>query len=113
MRHGQLYPVCSWQDILLIFAEMQLDSRTMFTPKTNAMFIRSIGEPVLAHIVGYSEHGDAYCRISSEHEGNTIRDGHASVCCLSLHVHSPPRSAQSEDLSSTQACVHRHPKWSL
>ena len=33
------------------------------------MFIRSIGEPVLAQLVGYSEHGDAYRRICYEREG--------------------------------------------
>ena len=30
------------------------------------MFIRHTGEPVLAQVVGYSEHGDAYHRISDE-----------------------------------------------
>ena len=53
-----------WQDTLLIFAEMELDSTTIFTPGTNVMFICSTGEPVLAQVVGYSEHGDAYRRIS-------------------------------------------------
>ena len=59
-----LYPLYSWQDILLFFAEMELDSTTMFTPGTNVMFIRSTGEPVLVQVVGYSEHGDAYHCIS-------------------------------------------------
>ena len=36
------------------------------------MFIRSTGEPVLAQVVGYSEHGDAYRRISNEPEGKTV-----------------------------------------
>ena len=36
------------------------------------MFIRSTGEPVLVQGVGYSEHGDAYCRIPYEREGKTI-----------------------------------------
>ena len=72
MRHCHLYPLCSWQDILLTFAEMELDSTTMFTPGTNVMFIRSTGEPVLAQVVGYSEHGDAYRRISYEREGKTV-----------------------------------------
>ena len=37
-----------WQDILLTFAELELDSRTMFTPGTNVLFIRSPGEATLA-----------------------------------------------------------------
>ena len=36
------------------------------------MFIRSTGEPVLAQVVGYSEHGDAYCRIFYEREGKML-----------------------------------------
>ena len=57
--HCHLYPLYSWHDILLTFAEMELDSTTMFPPGTNVMFIRSTGEPVLAQVVGHSEHGDA------------------------------------------------------
>ena len=30
------------------------------------MFIRSTGEPVLAQVVGHSEHGDAYRRITAQ-----------------------------------------------
>ena len=59
VRHCHLYPLYSWQDSLLAFAEMELDSTTMLTPGTDVMFIRSTGEPVLAQVVGYSEHGDA------------------------------------------------------
>ena len=33
--HCHLYPLHSWQDILLTFAEMELDSTTMFPPGTN------------------------------------------------------------------------------
>ena len=62
----------SWQDSLLTSAEMELDSTTVFTPGTNVMFIRTTGESVLAQGVGYSEHGDAYRRISYEHEGKTV-----------------------------------------
>jgi hypothetical protein len=43
VRHCHLYPLYSWQDILLTFAEMELDSTTMFTPGVNVMFIRSAG----------------------------------------------------------------------
>ena len=67
-----MYPLYSWQDILLRFVEMELDSTVMFTPGTNVMFIRSTGEPVLAQVVGYSEHGDAYRRIPYEPEGKTV-----------------------------------------
>ena len=45
MRHCHLYPLYSWQDILLFFAEMELYGTSMFTPGTNVMFIRSTGEP--------------------------------------------------------------------
>ena len=65
VRHCHLY---SWQDILLPFAERELDSTTMLTPGTNVMFIHSMGEPVFAQVIGYSEHGDAYCRIYYECE---------------------------------------------
>ena len=72
MRHCHLYPLYSWQDILLTSAEMELDSTTVLIPGTNVMFIRSTGEPVLAQVVGYSEHGDAYCCISYECEGKML-----------------------------------------
>ena len=55
--HYHLHPLHSWQDILLTFAEMELDNTTMFPPGTSVMFIRSTGEPVLAQVVGHSEHG--------------------------------------------------------
>ena len=70
--HCQLYPMHSWQDILLTFAEMELDRTTMFPPGTNVMFIRSTGEPVLAQVVGHSEHGDAYRRITFDRDGKTV-----------------------------------------
>ena len=41
--HYHLYPLYFWQDILLTFAEMELDSTTMFPPGTSVMFIRSTG----------------------------------------------------------------------
>ena len=69
VRHCHLYPLYPWQDILLIFAEMEFDSTVMFIPGTNVMFIHSTGEPVLAQVVGYSEHSDAYRHISFEREG--------------------------------------------
>ena len=52
VRHCHLYPLYSWQDILLTFAGMEFDSTTMFTPGMNVLFIRSTGEPVLAQAVG-------------------------------------------------------------
>ena len=71
------------QDILLTFAEMELDSTTMFPPRTNVMFIRSTGEPVLAQVVGHLEHGDAYRRITFDCDGKTVLHDCASVWRLS------------------------------
>ena len=78
--HYHLHPLHSWQDILLTFAEMELDSTTMFPPGTIVMFIRSTGEPVLAKVVGHSEHGDAYRRISYDR---------ACKCLCTVGVWSP------------------------
>ena len=116
--HYHLHPLHSWQDILLTFAEMELDSTTMFPRGTSVMFIRSTGEPVLAQVVGHSEHGDAYRRISYDRDGKTVLHDRASVRRLSLpRAPSPPRPAQSEASSSTwaeqRALVHRRPKRSL
>ena len=36
--HYHLHPLHSWQDILLTFAEMELDNTTMFPPGTSVMF---------------------------------------------------------------------------
>ena len=118
MGHCHLYPLHSWQDILLPFAEMELDNTTMFPPGTNVMFICSTGEPVLAQVVGHSEHGDAYRRITYDRDGKTVLHDRASVRRLSLpRAPSPPRPAQSEASSSTRAeqraLVHRRPKRSL
>ena len=41
-------------------SELELDSSTMGTLGTSVIFIRSTGEPALAQVVGYSQHGDAY-----------------------------------------------------
>ena len=90
--HCHLYPLHSWQDILLTFAEMELDSTTMFPPGTNVMFICSTGEPVLAQVVGHSEHGDAYRRITYDRDGKTVLHDRASVWRLTLpRAPSPPR----------------------
>ena len=84
MGHCYLYPLHSWQDILLTSAEMELDSTTMFPPGTSVMFIRSTGEPFLAQVVGHSEHGDAYRRITYDHDGKTVLHDRVSVRRLSL-----------------------------
>ena len=84
--HCHLYPLHSWQDILLTFAEMELDRTTMFPLGTNVMFIHSTGEPgepVLAQVVGHSEHGDAYRRITFDLDGKTVLHDCASVWRLS------------------------------
>ena len=92
--HYHLHPLHSWQDILLTFAEMELDSTNMFPPGTSVMFIRSTGEPVLAQVVGHSEHGDAYRRITYDRDGKTVLHDHASVRRLSLpRAPSRPRPA--------------------
>ena len=116
--HCYWYPLYSWQDILLNFAEIELDSTTMFPPGTNVMFIRSTGEPVLAKVLGHSEHGDAYRRITYERDGKTVLHDRASVRCLLLpRAPSRPRPAQSEASSSPRAqqraLVHRRLKRSL
>ena len=92
--HCHLYPLYSWQEILLTFAEMELDSTTMFPPGTNVMFICSTGEPVLVQIVGHSEHSGAYRRMTYDHDGKTVLHNRASVRRLSLpRAPSPPRPA--------------------
>ena len=92
--HYHLHPLHSWQDILLTFAEMELDSTTIFPPGTSVMFIRSTGEPVLAQVFGHSEHGDAYRRITYDRDGKTVLHDRASVRRLSLpRAPSPPRPA--------------------
>ena len=92
--HYHLHPLHSWQDILLTFAEMEIDSTTMFPPGTSVMFIRSTGEPVLAQVVGHSEHGDVYRRITYDRDGKTVLHDRASLRRLSLpRAPSPPRPA--------------------
>ena len=58
-----------------------LTTQPCFPPGTSVMFIRSTGEPVLAQVVGHSEHGDAYRRISYDRDGNTVLHDRASVMC--------------------------------
>ena len=84
MGHCHLYPLHSWQDILLTFAEMELDNTTTFPPGTNVIFIRSTEEPVLVQVVGHSEHGDAYRRIIYDRDGKTVLHDRASVRRLSV-----------------------------
>ena len=55
------------------------------------MFICSTGEP---EVVGHSEHGDAYRRITCDRDGKTVLHDRASVRRLSLpRAPSPPRPA--------------------
>ena len=100
------------------FAEMDLDSTTMFPLGTSVMFICIKGQPVLAQVVGHSESGDAYRRITYDRDGKTVLHDRASFRRLSLpRAPSPPRFAQSEASSLTRAeqraLVHRRPKRSL
>ena len=82
--HCHLYPLHSWLDILLTFADMELDNTTMFPARTNVMFIRSTEEPVLVQVVGHSEHGDAYRRITYDHDGKTVLHDRVSIGRLSV-----------------------------
>ena len=54
--------------------------------RQSVMFIRSTGEPVLAQVVGHSEHGDAYRRITYDRDGKTVLHDRASVWRLSARV---------------------------
>ena len=89
--HCHFYPLHSWQDILLTFAEMELDSTTVFPPGTSVMFIRSPGEPVFAQVVRHSEHGDAYRRITYDRDSKTVLHDRASFRRLSLPRAPSPR----------------------
>ena len=118
MGHCHLYSLHSWRDIFLTFAEMELESTTMFPLGTSVMFIRSTGEPILAQVIGHSEHGDAYRRITYDCDGKTVLHDCAFVRRLSLpRAPSAPCPAQLEASSSTRAeqraLVHRRPKRSL
>ena len=73
--------------MLLTFAEMELDSTTIFTLGTNVMFIRSTEEPVLAQVVGYSEHGDAYRSISYERAATLFFRFAVQLLCLKMCVY--------------------------
>ena len=42
MGHCHLHPLHSWQDILLTFAEMELDSTTMFPPGTSGEHVEEL-----------------------------------------------------------------------
>ena len=59
----------------------------MFTPGTNVMFIRSTGETVLAQIVGDSEHGDAYRRMSYERAAIAFFRFAVQFLCLKMCVY--------------------------
>ena len=66
------------------------------------MFIYIKGEPILAQVVGHSERGDAYRRITYDLYGKTVLHDRASVRRLILpRAPSPPRFAQSEASSLT------------
>ena len=58
---------------------MELDSTTMFLPGTRVMFIHPPGEPVFAQVVGHTEHGDSYHRITYDRDGKTVLHDRASV----------------------------------
>ena len=101
--HYHLHPLHSWQDILLTFAEMELDSTTMFPHRTSVMFIRSTGEPVLAQVVGHSEHGEQVVF----YKGHSRREmGSPKSACAC-------QASYQEGKTTTQECCPKHSsgKW--
>ena len=64
--HCHLYPLHSWRDILLSFAEMELDSTTMFPPGANVTdddsYLNSDTEVVWVKSALGSAHTDFGCR---------------------------------------------------
>ena len=70
--HCHLYPLYSWDDIFPTFAEMELDSTTMFPPGTNVMFIRSTGEPFLAQQVAFYK-GNSRREMGSQKSATTCQ----------------------------------------
>ena len=110
LRHCHLYPLYSWQDILLTLAEMELASTTMFTPRTNVMFIRYAGALVLVQVVGYSEHGDAYCHISCECAASVFFRFAVQFLCLKMCVHGGsivPRRGDGVEDPHVATVLHR------
>ena len=51
------------------------------------MFVCSTGEPVLAQVVGFSEQGDAYRRISYERAATVVFCFAMQFLCLKMCVH--------------------------
>ena len=112
--HYHLHPLHSWQDILLTFAEMELDNTTMFPSGTSVMFIRSTGEPVLAQVVGHSEecpwcvgHGTQFWEQVVFYKGHSRRemDSQKSACAC--------QASYQEGKTTTQECCPKHSsgKW--
>ena len=56
------------------------------------MFIRTMKDPVLAQVVGHSEHGDAYRRITYDCDGKTVLCCNFCACkCACMVVVQSPR----------------------
>ena len=85
-----LHPLHSWPNILLTFAEMELDSTTT-------------GEPVLAQVIGHSEHGEQVVF----YKGHSRREmGSQKSACA-------PQASYQEGKTTTQECCPKHSsgKW--
>ena len=110
--HYHLHPLHLWQDILLTFGEMELDSTTIFPLGTSVMFIRSTGEPVLAQVVGHSEHGLYFTRDIPE--GKWVpKNLFAPAKPPTKKAKPPPKSAaQSIPVESGQHVQEFKVKWS-
>ena len=67
------------------FSEMEPDSTTTSTPGTSVMSTSSTGAAALAQAVGHSERGDAYRRITDEHDGKPVV--HDCLCPSPLTSH--------------------------
>ena len=90
-----LNPLHSWQDILLIFAEMELDSTTMFPPGTNVMFM---GEECL-WCMGC---GTQFWEQGVFYKGHSRREmgPHKSACAC--------QASYQEGKTTTQECCPKH-----
>jgi len=98
--HCHLYPLHSWQDILLTFAEMELDSTTMFPPGTNVMFM---GEEC-PWCMGY---GTQFWEQVVFYKGHSRREmgSQKSACAC--------QASYQEGKTTTQECCPKHSsgKW--
>ena len=89
--HCHLYPLYSWQDVLLTFAEMELGSTTMFPPGTNVIFIRSTGMCKSSRSSGAGPRifTPSRSRSRSPYIGSPLNASYAEFFCFMLHISVP------------------------